>query len=260
MTDTYLFGDSDLAARRLRLVAEVFAATSREFMILAAARCPSLAVELGCGPGHTTHLLADALACRQVVGLDSSDHFIALAGKTATAQVSFRLHDATTVPFPVGPCDVIYARFLLTHLVEPDALIATWATQLRPGGRLLVEEADSIDTAEPALETYLSIAEATLRDGGCDLYVGRWLGAMQTPGVLATRLNRVVSLPLTNHLAAKMFSLNIRTWKHSAFVQENYSSATIRQLEDDLAALAAAPTDQKGIQWRLRQLALERTR
>ena len=46
----YLFGDTDLAARRLGVLAEVFGPSSRAFIRSAVAGKPALAVDVGCGP------------------------------------------------------------------------------------------------------------------------------------------------------------------------------------------------------------------
>src|SRR5687767_7533577 len=128
---TYLFANSDSAAQRLGVLAEVFAPGTRVLLEQVKKQCP-LVVDLGCGPGHTTHLLATALNCEQVVGLDASEHFIDLARKTETSQVHFQVHDITKVPFPTGLADALFCRFLLTHLANPIEVIAKWGTQLRP--------------------------------------------------------------------------------------------------------------------------------
>ena len=73
---TYTFGDTDLAARRLALVAETFAGTSAAFMREFVTTRPQLAADLGCGPGYTTHLLADTLKPDRTVGLDNSENFL----------------------------------------------------------------------------------------------------------------------------------------------------------------------------------------
>ena len=254
----YLFGDSDLAAHRLKVLADVFAASSRAFMSEAGNPAPRLAVDMGCGPGHTTHLLADALRCQRAIGLDNSEHFIGLAEKTATDRVSFSLHDVTRVPFPVGPCDLIYSRFLLTHQPDPETLIAKWATQLHPTGRLLLEEVDSIRTKNQTFVNYIQIVEQTLANAGGDLYIGQRLAAAGTPDGLLTRSSRTVRVPVTNQLAAKMFSMNIQTWKHNAFVQEKYSAVSTQQLEESLLRLTAKPSSDGGIEWGLRQLVYKR--
>src|SRR5881398_3141847 len=115
----YAFGDSDSAARRLALVHEVFAATTRPFLADWVREPPDLAVDLGCGTGLSTHFLAEVTAAHHVAGLDSSARFIALARPSATNRVQFFEHDVTRVPFPVVPADLLYCRLLLTHLPDP---------------------------------------------------------------------------------------------------------------------------------------------
>ena len=254
----YIFGDSDLAARRLGVLADAFAASSRAFMTWAAESGVRLAVDLGCGPGYTTHLLADALECQKAVGLDNSEHFIALAEITVTDKVAFRLHDVTTVPFPVGPCDLIYSRFLLTHQTDAEKLLTKWATQLCPGGLLLLEEVDAIRTENPTFVEYIQAVEQTLADGGGNLYVGRALDTIQKANGLLRCESRIVRAPVTSQTAAKMFSMNIQSWKHNAFVRKNYSSASIQQLEESLVRLAIKPSSNKGVEWFLRQLVYKR--
>ena len=65
------------------------------------ARHGALVVDLGCGPGYSTRLLAEVLQGTHTVGLDNSAHFIALAQQNLLAQVAFHCHDVEQVPFPV---------------------------------------------------------------------------------------------------------------------------------------------------------------
>jgi trans-aconitate methyltransferase len=114
MTETqYLFGDNDVAARRLELLARIYAESTRAFLLdVANGSRFNLEIDLGCGPGFTTHLLADALRYEEIVGLDASQHFIDLAQATATDSVAFALHDVRFVPFPCKSADLIFSRLL----------------------------------------------------------------------------------------------------------------------------------------------------
>ena len=96
----YAFGDSGLAARRLSLLAETFAETSAAFMRESVQTRPQLAADLGCGPGYTTRLVADTLDPVRTVGLDNSENFLADVRTSASANVSFHLHDLTEAPSP----------------------------------------------------------------------------------------------------------------------------------------------------------------
>ncbi|TCK27519.1 methyltransferase domain-containing protein [Pseudonocardia endophytica] len=51
-------------------------------------------------------------------------------------------HDVGTSPAPVVDLDLVHARLVLTHVPERDAALATMVSSLRPGGWLVVEEAD----------------------------------------------------------------------------------------------------------------------
>jgi trans-aconitate 2-methyltransferase len=58
----YLFGDGDTAAQRLKLLASVYQESTRAFLSRAAGSARfRLVLDLGCGPGFTTHLISDAL-------------------------------------------------------------------------------------------------------------------------------------------------------------------------------------------------------
>ncbi len=257
----YAFRDSNAAARRLRAVSEVFAETSREFLLEAPVEKHRLAVDLGCGPGYSTHLLAKVLQCERVVGLDNSEHFISLAKETETEKVSFSLHDVTTFPFPTGQSNLLYCRFLLTHLKQPRVVVAKWMNQLYPKGNLLIEEVEWINTQNPIFATYLNIVEALLKAQSNNLYVGPVLDEMAGTGMDKFRRtsSKITRLKVSNDQAAKMFFLNFQSWKLSPFIQANYSSAVIKRIGEDLETLARQPQGEADIEWGLRQIILERT-
>jgi trans-aconitate 2-methyltransferase len=201
----YAFGDGDAPARRLGLLAEVFDPTSREFLVRDAPPAPWLALDLGCGPGHTTRLISRALGPRRTLGLDLSADFVARAAREAPPGVAFAVHDVAGRPFPEGPPDLVYARLLVAHLVDPEAAIAAWAAQLAPDGALLVEDTDAIATAHPVLAEYLARVAERLDARGHRLYPGPLLGALADSSRLAT-----VSPPAGR--AAAMFRLNLDSW------------------------------------------------
>jgi SAM-dependent methyltransferase len=51
-------------------------------------------------------------------------------------------HDIGTEPAPEGDFDLVHARLVLVHVPERMAALACMVGALRPGGRLLLEEAD----------------------------------------------------------------------------------------------------------------------
>ena len=255
---TYAFGDTDLAARRLALLADTFAQSSRAFMGEAAQREPRRAADLGCGPGYSTHLLASTQEPAHTVGLDNSENFLDLARPTASETVSFRLHDITTGPFPSGPYDLLFSRFELTHLQRPEAVVELWGGQLDVGGRLLIEEVDSIDTTHPVFTAYMEVNQAMLTEQGNSLYIGPVLDAIPDPPSLKRRSSNVRTVPVPADRAAAMFHMNLGVWRHNEFVRRTFDPSDLDDLESNLAAIAADPTTISAVEWGLRQIVMDR--
>ncbi|HEV3137331.1 MAG TPA: class I SAM-dependent methyltransferase [Pirellulales bacterium] len=240
----YLFGDSDLAAERLRLLAEVFAPSTREFLEGLAVHDPRRILDLGCGPGYTTRLLADVFPRADVLGLDNSDAFIEIARQTHHERVAYQLADVTQ-PLPGGPYDLIYCRYLLTHLKYVEPLIIQWAAHLLPSGLLAIEENDRIETQEAAFEQYLAIAEAMLHAGGYELYIGAKLERSVSFKTLSKKSSECVPIVVENRDAARMFMMNLDSWTSQSstsaarrFVEKNFSRDYIERLRGELGFLA----------------------
>jgi SAM-dependent methyltransferase len=58
------------------------------------------------------------------------------------AEVDVRRHDVGVDPPPAGPFDLVHARLVLVHVAQRERALAAMASVLRPGGWLVVEEAD----------------------------------------------------------------------------------------------------------------------
>ncbi len=252
----YAFGESELAALRLKTVAEVFAPASRSFLIGSVRQQPELALDLGCGPGYSTRLLAETLKPRRTVGLDRASAFLERAREAAGPTVTYLEHDVTVLPFPTGPAELIYCRFLLSHLPHPEALVTQWATQLRPGGSLLLEEVEWIRTDHPSFVTYLGIVAELLDHHGGRLCVGPLLATIPEAHGLERRLCRVATLSPHPADAARMFLMNLSAWRRDGFVQSRFGAGVTERLVADLEAVAKS-VGSASISWGLRQMAFQ---
>lgn len=254
----YAFGDDDLAADRLGVLAGVFAPTTRAFLGEFGIKGADVALDLGCGPGHTTRLLVETLRPHRVIGLDSSASFVALARRLHTQRgLGFLEYDVTRSPLPVTPADLIYERFLLAHLTEPESALSTWAQQLKPTGRLLIEEVEAIEASEPVLAFYLELAMGMLAARGQVLTVGPRLEQLYCSGDWVRRASRIVEVEPTTGEAARMFWLNLQAWRQDSYVEECVDPAALVELEADLRRLVDAD-DRDRIHWQLRQLVFAR--
>jgi len=253
----YLFGDTELAAERLRRLADVFALSSREFLELLRPRRPKRIADLGCGPGYTTQLLGDVFPDASVRGLDGSQSFVILAQRAPRERIAFEVADVTR-SLPGGPYDLVYCRYLLTHVPNYQDAIALWSRHLAAGGMIAIEENEWIRTDEPAFAKYLTIVEAMLADGGQKLYVGAQLdGAVSWPA-LVKRRSDVVGIDVSNRSTARMFLPNLATWREKPFVAQRYSTAELDRLQADLELLAEDQSYRKSITFGRRRLVLAR--
>jgi SAM-dependent methyltransferase len=219
----YQFGDSELAAERLGLLAEVFEPSSREFLATLDAPSPTRILDAGCGCGHTTRLLAEVFPQGLVVGADVSATFMQRAARLPHERIQFLPADVTG-DLPGGPYDLVYARYLLTHLARPFEAVQSWARALAPGGRIALEENEWIETDEAVFSKYLAIVERMLAAAEHDLYVGRQLAQHRGWNGLAVAHSEVRRVGVDSARTAHMFLMNFRSWRHQEFVREHHLS------------------------------------
>lgn len=254
----YAFGDTEVAARRLDLLAQVYGPSSRALLSAAVDGAPSLAYDLGCGPGHTTTLIAEQTRAARTIGLDSSAAFISRARARASVSVDFAVHDALKMPFPAGQAGLIYCRLLLAHTANPAAAIRSWAGQLTAGGVVVVDEIEWIATHHPLLRAHLSIVEALIATAGGSLYAGRQLADLADSSDLRCNLSQISRVNVSTAVAATLFAMNLAAWERRPVTLGICS-------ERDLAMLTAGITELTKsnavgeITWGMRQAAYGRT-
>jgi trans-aconitate 2-methyltransferase len=93
-------------------------------------------VDLGCGSGELTRVLADTLADAQVLGLDSSSEMLARASDHARAGLRFEQGDQADL---TGAYDLIFSNASLQWSDNHTALIPNLYRCLAPGGQIAVQ-------------------------------------------------------------------------------------------------------------------------
>lgn len=129
---------SRFEAERTRPVRDLVAAIPNEDV--------KVAVDLGCGPGNSTEVLAQRYTQAQVTGLDSDQDMINAARKRSP-QTSFELADIENWA-PAQKYDVILANASLQWLPDHQTLYPHLVDCLTPGGTLAIQTPDNLQ--EPA--------------------------------------------------------------------------------------------------------------
>lgn len=118
----------------------------RDLVAALPARGVQVAIDLGCGPGNSTEVLAERFAQARVTGLDSSDDMLA-AARERLPGIRFELADIEAWN-PVESFDVILANASLQWLPDHATLYPRLLSRLAPGGSLAVQTPDNLE--EPA--------------------------------------------------------------------------------------------------------------
>ncbi|SDJ48889.1 trans-aconitate 2-methyltransferase [Frankineae bacterium MT45] len=104
------------------------------------ARNPRRVVDVGCGPGNLTALLADRWPEAIIEGIDTSPEMVAEA--SALPGIEARIGDAAA--FVPGPdCDVLISNATLQWVPQHPAVLQRWAGALPSGGWLAFQVPDN---------------------------------------------------------------------------------------------------------------------
>lgn len=185
-TPSYIIQGGRGGRARLAVLSRVLAASTSALLDRLEPLQGRTAVDAGCGGGDVSFELARRVGPRgRVVGLDMDEQKLAMARAEATDRgldnVEF-IPASVVDPWPIEEADLIHARFLLTHVPEPERVLARARAALKQGGAIALHDIDyegqfcdpPNESFDRAGELYI---EASQRAGG-DPFVGRRLARL----------------------------------------------------------------------------------
>lgn len=172
------------AIERLQLLARVHRTATEELIARIGVREGQAWLDVGCGIGDVSRLLAARGARVTAIDADSGAIEAARAGLAAFGSaVDVRLARAQELS-DVARFDVVYARCLLSHLAARDEVLSRMLRAVRPGGIVAVEDVDFSGAfchpECPAFDRYCALYRGVVSARGGDPLLGRAL-----PSVLA---------------------------------------------------------------------------
>jgi SAM-dependent methyltransferase len=173
---TYAIQGGTVGRDRLRVLSGVLAPATGALLdrigLPAAARC----LDAGCGGGDVTRMIASRVPAGRVTGTDRDPATIALAAPGAPANVTFRAEDLAATVRSGERYDLVYARFVLSHLDPAGGWVEALAGLLAPGGTLVLEDTHIAGAfcvpPSPVFDRAVEIYTATVRAGGGDPDIG----------------------------------------------------------------------------------------
>lgn len=147
-SSSYIIRGGEAGRDRLRVIGRVLWPTTEALLRRVGIPPDASCLDVGCGGGDVTVKLRQLVPVGSVLGLDLDPVKIEMAESDSAAagltDIEFRVEDVTEPPpsTDVGRFEVVYGRFVLTHLTDPAAAVANLLARVAPGGTLIVEDID----------------------------------------------------------------------------------------------------------------------
>ncbi|MBX3188541.1 MAG: methyltransferase domain-containing protein [Labilithrix sp.] len=204
-------------------------------------------LDVGCGIGSVTFELARRVGPKgRVVGVELDAMKLDVAREqaqaTASSCVELRCVDATKMG-GAPEFDLIYVRFVLTHMRDPLAVLSRLVELLRPGGAIVVEDVDfSGSFCHPASASHRRFVELytrTVQSRGADPNIGpRLPGLLSRAGLTGIEVNVVQPMGMRGDVKL-VPGLTMRAIGDAAIEERHALPDEVEPLVDDLLGMAA---------------------
>jgi SAM-dependent methyltransferase len=244
--DQFTAGSREAEGVRLRRQAQFARELERSVLSRKGITVDADCVEIGCGPGFVSGLIAELAPQGQVVGVDLSRELLRAAREWSAPHhpnLRFVEGDALDLPLADGTFDFAYSRLLYQHLPEPVRAAREALRVLRAGGRLVVVDVDaawqSIWPACPAFDRLNALACEAQAAAGGDRFIGRRLPAvLQEAGFREVRME-VLTLSSFEHNLETF--LDVTTGFKSLQVGTDEARALMGEVHRHMAAPPQSP-------------------
>ncbi len=138
-------------------------------------------LEIGTAQGIRARAMLEHFPLSHVIGIDRSTELMSLEA-TGNPRLEFQHADVYELPFSDNSFDFVYARLVFMHLTDPHKALASIQRVLKPGGRVLIEDADRdcmfFEPAPASLKKFWQNVQQGQRRLGGDPNVGRKLATL----------------------------------------------------------------------------------
>jgi ubiquinone/menaquinone biosynthesis C-methylase UbiE len=184
--DSYIISGGMEGKTRLNILSETLYPYTLPFLKSSGLTSGQSFLDVGCGGGNVTLAAAELVAnSGRATGVDFDAQLIELARedavKTAAHNVTFLAGSAYDIDFD-NEFDVVYSRFLLSHLQSPETALDKMIRSAKQGGVILVEDTHFIGHLCyphcPAFNAYVRMYQLASRNNGHDPNIGPSLYSM----------------------------------------------------------------------------------
>ncbi len=181
MNDTshYVIAGGKEGKRRLNVLADALYPFTKDLLEKSGLKEGVSFLDNGCGGGNVSLMVASIIGHGTVTGIDFDETIISLAKQDAIdgdiPNVSFEVNTAYDIDYS-NQFDIVYARFLLSHLERPLAALQKMVQAAKPGAAIVVEDLQFSGhfcyPANDAYQQYLQLYAAVVKRKGGNAEIG----------------------------------------------------------------------------------------
>ncbi|MGH9992482.1 MAG: methyltransferase domain-containing protein [Nitrososphaera sp.] len=184
MRSSYVLGNLAREIERLEIQASLFAPLSHQALLKAGIREGMCCIDIGCGSGSVTRMIADIVGkSGQVVGVDIDEQYLKYCRSVSDQHnIEFVRDDISKSRLDERESfDIVFSRFLFVHLKDRKSAVRTMKRLLKAGGSMVIQELDHAPGSwlcypeDRNVEALRKLYVALLKISGGDPLAGRKL-------------------------------------------------------------------------------------
>lgn len=185
MDGGYILGNQDCEITRLQTQAAFFEPITKQTLLNAGLKKDMRCIDIGCGSGSVTRLMADMVGDNgYVVGVDIDNRYLQYCNRNISSRqnIEFVHDDICNSRLDINErFDIVYSRFMFHHLSNRREAVRSMKRMTKKGGTVMIQDLDHAPGSwlcypeNKFVETLREVYVALIKNGGGDPLVGRKL-------------------------------------------------------------------------------------
>jgi ubiquinone/menaquinone biosynthesis C-methylase UbiE len=181
MTKGYVLGNLENEIARLEIQSAFFEQLTKQTLSRAGIRKGMRCLDIGCGSGSVTQILAEMVGkSGHVTGTDVDEKYIRYClDYKPQPNIDFIQDDIYNSSLPSESFDVVYSRFMFVHLKDARKAIRSMKHLVKREGTIVIEELDHAPDSwlcfpeNPSVRILREVYVALVEKAGGDPFAGR---------------------------------------------------------------------------------------
>jgi ubiquinone/menaquinone biosynthesis C-methylase UbiE len=186
MDEGYILGNQDGEIVRLQTQSAFFEPLTKQTLLKAGLKKGMSCIDIGCGSGSVTRLMADMVGeDGSVVGVDIDNRYLQYCNRSISSRQNIEfVHDdicKSRLNTEEERFDIAYSRFMFHHLTDRREAVRSMKHMVKKGGTIIIQDLDHAPGSwlcypdNKFVDTLRKLYVALIKNGGGDPLVGRKL-------------------------------------------------------------------------------------